>query len=77
MDTEERKRELNKTDKKETDKNTQFVKEEEQNTREYVFQKNKITKTAFYIIIAFLILLVVGLWVSGVFFESSTTNPNP
>ncbi len=64
-------------DEKEMDKKTEFVKEKNQKTRDYVFQKNTITKTAFYIIVGFLILLVIGLVVSGVFFQAPDTNPNP
>lgn len=67
--------EMDTKDKKETDRETRFVKEEHQPTREYVFQKNKITKTAFFIIIIFLVILAIGLVVSGIFFEAPATNP--
>jgi ABC-type lipoprotein release transport system permease subunit len=67
--------EMDKRDKKETDGETQFIKEEHQQTRNYVFQKNKITKTAFLIIIVFLIILAIGLAVSGIFFEAPAINP--
>jgi hypothetical protein len=59
----------------ENDKDTEFIKEENEPTRNYIFQKNKITKTGVVIIIAFLALITIGLIVSGVFFESPTENP--
>jgi ABC-type lipoprotein release transport system permease subunit len=66
---------MDKWDKKETDRDTQFVKEEHHQTRNYIFQKNKITKTAFFIVIVFLIILSIGLVVSGIFFGGPATNP--
>ncbi|WP_149304945.1 hypothetical protein [Pareuzebyella sediminis] len=54
-----------KIDEKETDKDTEFIKEENKSTRKYIFQKNTITKVATIIVIAFLILLVIGLVASG------------
>ncbi len=77
MATETRKPDIHEGDEKEMDKNTEFVKEENQKTRNYIFQKNTITKTGFWIIIGFLILLVLGLVISGVFFEAPDTNPFP
>ena len=48
---------------------SEFIKEEEDQTNQYIFQKNKITKTGMYIIIAFLVILVIGLLFSGFFLE--------
>jgi ABC-type lipoprotein release transport system permease subunit len=48
---------------------TEFIKDAENKTNQYIFQKNKITKTGMYIIIAFLIILVIGLFLSGFFLE--------
>ncbi|WP_175416157.1 hypothetical protein [Aggregatimonas sangjinii] len=56
--------------KKQGNEKTEFVKEEDEKKEEYIFQKNTITKTGTIIIIAFLILLGIGLLVSGVFFEN-------
>lgn len=56
---------------KETDKDTKFVKEEYEPTRNYIFQKSNITKIAVVIVIAFLVLLILGIIASGTaFFES-------
>ncbi len=63
------------SDEKETDLDTEFVKEENQTTRNYIFQKNKITKSGTFIIIALLILIIIGIVVSGIFFEAPTKNP--
>lgn len=49
---------------------TKFVKEPEEKTRNYIFQNNKTTKTGAYIVAAFLVLLVIGVIVSIVFFGS-------
>lgn len=56
---------------KEMDENTEFVKEKHDPKREYIFQKTGITKTGFIIIIAFLIIIFIGLVISGVFFGES------
>jgi ABC-type lipoprotein release transport system permease subunit len=48
---------------------TEFIKDADNKTNQYIFQKNKITKTGMYIIIAFLIILVIGLFLSGFFLE--------
>ncbi|HZJ18861.1 MAG TPA: hypothetical protein VFD35_00725 [Pricia sp.] len=62
-------------DEKEKDQNTEFVKEEQDPKPNYIFQKTGITKTAFWIIIAFLILITIGLIVSGMFFDAPDKNP--
>ena len=47
---------------------TEFVKEEHESKEEYVFQKNTKTKTGTFIIVGILIILVIGIIVSAVFF---------
>ena len=59
-------------DKKENDRDTEFVKDDDRTMRKYIFQKNTITRIAVIIIIAFLILLIIGLSVSGVSFFDTT-----
>lgn len=49
---------------------TKFVKEPEEETREYILQKNKKTKLGVTILVAFLVVLVVGIIVSNVFFTN-------
>ncbi|AYN68907.1 hypothetical protein D1013_16735 [Euzebyella marina] len=49
---------------------TEFIKEEGDTHDQYILQKNTKTKTGIYIIAAFLILLIVGIIVSAVFFGS-------
>lgn len=59
-------------DKKETDKDTEFVKEEHDDKESYIFQKSNITKVAVIIVVVFLILIIIGLVFSGTsFFDSS------
>lgn len=55
---------------KQGEENTELVKEEENPKRNYIFQKNKKTVVATVIIVAFLIFLILGLVLSGVFFET-------
>lgn len=62
-------------DEKEKDVNTELVKEENNPKSNYIFQKTGITKTGFWIIIAFLVLIFIGLVFSGIFFETPTKNP--
>ncbi|MGB6150510.1 MAG: hypothetical protein WBG48_00850 [Pricia sp.] len=58
-------------DKKESNENTEFVKEEHQDKRGYIFQKSTITKVATLVIIIFLVIIILGLVVSGTtFFDS-------
>lgn len=64
-----------KIDIKQPEEDTELVKEADNPKRNYIFQKTGITKTGFYIIIAFLVLLIIGIIVSGVFFESPAENP--
>ncbi|GAA4106823.1 hypothetical protein GCM10022393_01470 [Aquimarina addita] len=46
-----------------------FVKEEEENREDYIFQKNTKTKFGTGFIIIVLILLVIGVVASGLYFE--------
>ena len=55
---------------KENDQRTKFIKEPDEDTKQYILQKNKKTKIAVLIIISFLILLILGIVVSGVLFEN-------
>ncbi|WP_405411793.1 hypothetical protein [Maribacter sp. Asnod1-A12] len=49
---------------------TKFVKDPEENTQEYILQKNKKTKVGATILIAFLVLLIIGLIISNLFFNN-------
>ncbi|WP_291967810.1 hypothetical protein [Maribacter sp.] len=49
---------------------TKFVKEPEEETQEYILQKNKKTKLGVTILIAFLVLLIGGIIVSNIFFTN-------
>ncbi|AWX43189.1 hypothetical protein HME9304_00176 [Flagellimonas maritima] len=50
---------------KQGEENTKFVKNEEEPTRKYIFQNNTKTKTAFYFILAALILLIIAVAITG------------
>ena len=58
-------------DKKETDEDTEFIKDENEPKKNYIFQNNSITRIATIIVIAFLILIIIGLVASGTSFFSS------
>ncbi|MBC8770062.1 hypothetical protein H4O18_18830 [Arenibacter sp. BSSL-BM3] len=62
-------------DKKQSEENTELVKEKNDPKTNYIFQKNGITRTGFIIIVMVLILIILGITLSGAFFESTTTNP--
>ena len=62
-------------DVKQPEENVEFVKEADNPKRNYIFQKDGITKSVFFIVVACLILIIIGIVVSGVFFESPTENP--
>lgn len=49
---------------------TEFVKDEGEKKEEYIFQENTKTKTGTYIIVGVLLLLVIGIIVSALFFGS-------
>ncbi|MEP3372548.1 MAG: hypothetical protein ABJL43_12905 [Maribacter dokdonensis] len=55
---------------KENIKETKFVKEPEEETREFILQKNKKTKLGVTILISFLVILIIGIIVSNVFFTN-------
>ena len=48
---------------------TEFVKDKNDSKEEYIFQKNTKTKTGTYIIVGFLIVLVIGIISSALFFD--------
>lgn len=54
---------------KETEE-TKFVKQPEENTQQFILQKNKKTKVGVTILVAFLVLLVIGVIVSNMFFTN-------
>lgn len=49
---------------------TEFVKDKGEKKEEYIFQENTKTKTGTYIIVGVLLLLVIGIIVSALFFGS-------
>ncbi|GMN04684.1 hypothetical protein MTsPCn5_00720 [Croceitalea sp. MTPC5] len=53
---------------KQGEENTQFVKDEDNETRKYIFQKNKKTVTGFYIVLIALLMLVAATIISGIAF---------
>lgn len=55
---------------KQGEEETKFIKEPEEPTRNYIFQKNGITKTATYIVAGFLVVLVIALIISILYFGS-------
>ncbi|MET7030431.1 hypothetical protein [Sediminicola luteus] len=52
---------------KENDTETEFIKEEDNNTQQFILQKNSKTKIAAIIITVFLVVLVIGIIASGLF----------
>ena len=55
---------------KENTKETKFVKKPKEETREFILQKNKKTKLGVTILISFLVILIIGIIVSNVFFTN-------
>lgn len=53
---------------KQGEENTEFIKEEHNESKKYIFQKNTKTKVAFYFVLGVLALLIIGVVVSGVAF---------
>lgn len=53
---------------KEVEQKTEFVKEEEQDTQQFIFQKNTKTKIGTWIIVGFLVILIAGIVLSGLDF---------
>ena len=54
---------------KEEKGNFEFVKEEENNKENYIFQKDKITKKVTFFVIGVLILLIIAVFVTSFFFN--------
>ncbi len=53
---------------KQGEEKTQFIKDEDNETRKYIFQKNKKTVTGFYIVLIALLMLVAATIISGIAF---------
>ena len=62
-------------DEKQPEENTEFVKEELDSKRNYIFQKSGITKMGFIIILVLLAIIVVGIIFSGLFFQNPAESP--
>ena len=58
-------------DPKSTDQDTKFVKDENDKTGNFIFKNSKLTKAGVIIILAFLVLLVIGVIASGVFMSEN------
>ena len=58
-------------DEKQPEENMEFVKEKEDSKENYIFKKSKITKIGFLIVLVIFILVVVGVVLSGLYFETS------
>lgn len=54
---------------KQGEENTEFVKDPKDDKEGYIFQKDKKTKVGAAIIIGFLIVLILGVVLSGIAFE--------
>jgi len=50
---------------KQGEEDFKLIKEKNQKTRNYLFQKDRITIVAFIIVLSVIILLLIGLWVSA------------
>ncbi|WP_127138781.1 hypothetical protein [Flagellimonas oceanensis] len=58
-------------DQKQPEENAELVKEENNPKGNYIFQKTGITKLGFVIILSILILIAFGIFLSGMFFQST------
>lgn len=56
---------------KQGEEQTKFIKEPEEPTRDYIFQKNKKTKLGAGIMVVFLVVLAVGVAISIYYFGTS------
>ncbi len=56
---------------KQGEEKTKFIKEPEESTRDYIFQKNKKTKVGAGIVVAFLAVLAAGVSISIYYFLTS------
>lgn len=61
---------IKRTDEKQPSENTELVKEEHDRKRNYIFQKSRITKTGFIIILVFLVIIIVAIIFSGIFLQN-------
>ena len=53
---------------KQGEEETKFVKEPTEPTRKYIFQKNTITKAAFFFVVAVLVFLILSVAFTGFIF---------
>jgi flagellar basal body-associated protein FliL len=49
---------------------TKFVKESEDKTQQFILQKNKKTKLGITILVVFLVVLIIGIVISNMFFNN-------
>lgn len=59
-------------DTKQGPEKTEVVKEEGEKHDQYILQKNTKTKTAVYIIGAILVMIIIGIIISALFFGNPT-----
>ncbi|MBW8241815.1 hypothetical protein K1F50_03315 [Muricauda oceani] len=57
--------------KKQSEENTELVKEKDNPKRNYIFKKNGATKTGFTVILIILIIVAIGVLLSGLVLETS------
>ncbi len=60
-------------DEKQPREDAEIVKENDNPKRNYIFKKSGVTRVGFFIILAILILVAIGVLLSGLFFETSMT----
>ena len=57
--------------KKQSEENTELVKEKDNPKSNYIFKKNGATKTGFTVILIILIIVAIGVLLSGLVLETS------
>jgi len=58
---------------KQPEEKTELVKEQDNPKRNYILKKNGATKTGFIVVLVILIIVAVGVLLSGLIFETSVS----